>query len=215
MKKSKTSFKYWPKRKNRDRLLLIKNLLGFKINPRLGPLKIPDEDWINLVNNAKQKVFQDSKGVNHVLIFVVTEYFKRGRRENRIEIVPYDYFGTLYHKTDLIKKIPNVIAFGYVRADTLSVKDEIHDTVNVCDIIESLDKPIYYIIMNKKFEYEIYCYRQSIITPHPWFGYLWPVAGKGFPPDAISIVQAIRWDKYYSSHFNANEKRRPELEWMR
>ena len=150
--------------------------------PQLGPLKIRHEDWQMLVRHAKaftssnpesatsatDSVFAASTSATDTVFVVVSE-----NGNPRILLLP------MMNKTDML--LPDyvrmlsktIIAFGYVRGESswdnltselrnepAKTKSSLEPTNSDVKVSVEIDKivgrPIYYIIMNRKFEYEIY-----------------------------------------------------------
>jgi hypothetical protein len=126
--------------------------------PKFGPLEIEFEDWKMLVRHVKALCRNESVSFLSPwqdVIFVVISCNEDGAEKNRILFLPVNV-----RCDDSIlnwmKKLKNVVAFGYVRGNSDSIKPDDEDVALSVQIDAIFRKPIYYIIMNRNFEYEIY-----------------------------------------------------------
>ena len=141
------------------------------VAPQIGPLKIQPEDWQMLVRQAKAFASPKSAYLTPAAETVFVVASESGNP--RILLLP------VINKTDML--LPDyvrtlseaILAFGYVRGESewdnlpselrnepREAKNSLEPTNADVKLSVELDKivgkPIYYIIMNRKFQYEIY-----------------------------------------------------------
>jgi len=126
--------------------------------PEFGPLKIELEDWRMLVRHVKALCGNESVSFLSPwqdVIFVIISCNEGGAEKNRILLLPVNVRCD-DSISNWMKKLKNVVAFGYVRGNSDSIKPDDEDVALSVQIDAIFCKPIYYIIMNMKFEYEVY-----------------------------------------------------------
>jgi hypothetical protein len=163
--------------------------------PELGPLKIGHDDWQMLVRQTKAFC-----GKNPSLDFCTSDVcfiiVKEGQR-NRILLLPFSN-REIVEIPAWVKPFSKImVAFGYVKGITTSfgnpdeetkessstkpVSSDVKLSVELDNIV---GRPLYYVIMNRNFEYEVYK------TPmENLFGILTPVTEESSKPEQVSVQE--------------------------
>ncbi len=131
---------------------------------KLGPVEIEPDDWQYLVRHVKAYCIKEEvmdvynlmefPSIGDVL-FIIIPVRERDEERNRILILLTDYRldGGI---PNTVKRFKDVIAFGVVKHDTDSLKPDDEDFKLSLLIDKKVGRPVYYIIMNKNFEYKPY-----------------------------------------------------------
>ncbi len=132
----------------------------------IGPFKLKSSDWSML----QIQINTFGKSANGCQIFFAITGNEDGGKisADRLIILPIKSLLDL-DVIELLAKIKNLIAFGYVRKEESIVPNEQDIALSVL-MDKRFGKSIYYIIMNSNFEYEVY--RN---TPENLYGLLQPV----------------------------------------